>query len=197
MDKEPSLHNLDLLRGIQSHDSQVLQAIYSRFYPKIKQYILLNNGSPNDAEDVFQEALTIIYLKVRKEPLELSCSFYTFLYAICRNLWLQQLVKKSREVVSPEAGVLEVEPAPLDFLEERKPIFLRAFGKLGSECQQVLELFFSKLEMTDIATRMGYSSGQYAKKKKYKCKLKLIEIIKSDPYYQDYMHHDTGATKKY
>ena len=51
------------IEGILSDDDKILREIFKEFYPPIKKYILKNNGSTSDAQDLFKEALKIIYLQ--------------------------------------------------------------------------------------------------------------------------------------
>ena len=76
--------NPDLLNGILRNDTIVLQFIYKNFYSKINFFIKKNNGDDDDANDVFQEAIIIIYRKLKANDLVLDCSFETYLYSVCR-----------------------------------------------------------------------------------------------------------------
>jgi DNA-directed RNA polymerase specialized sigma24 family protein len=49
----------------------------------------------------------------------------------------------------------------------------------------VLTLFGEGLSYEEIARRMGFKNEEYARRKKYLCKEALMEIIKTDPEYQD------------
>ena len=53
---------------------------------------------------------------------------------------------------------------------------------LPTESQKVLQLFFNKKSIKEIAKIMGYTEA-YAKRKKYKAKSQLIAAIKADPQY--------------
>src|SRR3989339_368770 len=89
--------NEELLNGILRNDSVILQFIYKNFYYKINFFIKKNNGDDDDANDVFQEAIIIMYRKIKDNSLILDCSFDTYLYSICRFLWMKQLEKRKNE----------------------------------------------------------------------------------------------------
>ena len=89
--------NDELLNGILRNDSVILQFIYKNFYYKINFFIKKNSGDDDDANDIFQEAIIIIYRKLKENKLVLDCSFDTYLYSICRFLWLKQLDKRKNE----------------------------------------------------------------------------------------------------
>ena len=70
------------------------------------------------------------------------------------------------------------------FLQSRKwALFNKKFNQLAEECQKVLKMLFAKRSSKEIAEAMGYSED-YAKRKKYKCKISLAELIQSDPEYR-------------
>jgi hypothetical protein len=68
---------------------------------------------------------------------------------------------------------------------EEDQLFWDAFALLGRDCQQLLQLFFAKVKMEEIVKRLGVSSVGYAKKKKFKCKEKLILLVKQDSRYSE------------
>ena len=57
------------------------------------------------------------------------------------------------------------------------------FQALAEECRKVLQLLFNGKSGKEIAQEMGYTE-EYAKRKKYKCKLSLAQLIKQDPEYK-------------
>jgi DNA-directed RNA polymerase specialized sigma24 family protein len=67
--------NLDLLNGILRNDTIVLQFIYKNFYSKINFFIKKNSGDDDDANDIFQEAIIIIYRKLKATYILFAGSF--------------------------------------------------------------------------------------------------------------------------
>ena len=127
----------------------------------------------------------VIYEKAKHPGFQLTSQFSTFLYGVCRNLWLSHRQKKSsKEVTIPDdAKYLSGELPDLDFAAmERRKLFDKAFARLGEDCQKLLLLFFQKVRMEEIARLMGYSSS-YARRRKFMCKEHLTELVKSYPEY--------------
>jgi len=83
-----------IIDGLKKRDNGIIRYIYKEYYPTIKFLITTNSGTETDAEDVFQDALVVLYRKIAKGNLVLTSSFKTFLYSICRNLWLQRLDRR-------------------------------------------------------------------------------------------------------
>ncbi|MEO0735112.1 MAG: sigma-70 family RNA polymerase sigma factor [Bacteroidota bacterium] len=176
------------LRALRDNDLAGLRELYHAFLPRIRHFITSNGGTAADAEDIFQDALVVLYRKSRQPDFELRSSFYTLLYGVCRNLWGNRLQRKSRtEVELRDDYRYEVIPDVTTDLEraEEERLFWDAFRQLGTDCQELLQLFFAKTKMEEIARRLSLSSVAYAKKKKYQCKEKLIRLIRADPRYAE------------
>ncbi len=188
--------NLDLLNGIRRNDTIVLQYIYKNFYSKINFFIKKNSGDDDDANDIFQEAIIIIFRKIKASELVLDCTFETYLYSVCRFLWLKQLEKRKIEKEKIKDNHEYHEDLYDDGLEkivdlnERYRLYQKHFINLGKDCQKILQLYFDKVPLKNIAQIMGFKSEKYAKKRKFKCKEYLIKSIKQDLEYNKILSGD-------
>ncbi len=179
---------VEIIDGIFKKDTKVLDFVYENFFHQIKALINQNNGTDEDARDIYQDAIMVIYQKVKKDDLSLNCSFGTYLYSVCRLLWLKQLEKKKLNKLFVEDSVMFVELAEdeilnADDLNERYKLYQDHFKRLSYNCQKILELFLAKIPLKEIARILGLKSDQYVKKRKHQCKEKLVASIKSDPRY--------------
>ena len=187
---------LDLLNGILRNDTIILQFIYKNFYSKINFFIKKNSGDDDDANDIFQEAIIIIYRKLKANELVLDCTFETYLYSVCRFLWLKQLDKRKIEKQKIKDNHDYSEDIYDDSLEkvadlnERYKLYQKHFANLGKDCQKVLQMYFDKVPLKNIAQMMGFKSEKYAKKRKFKCKEYLIKSIKQDLEYNKILSGD-------
>ena len=175
------------VKGILEHDSLILETIYREYLSGIIAMVRKNKGTTEDAKDVFQEAILIIYEKARQPDFQLTGTFYNFLYGICRFLWWRQLKKKYRKDITLEEDkgyTIEEDIEKIVIDEEKRQLFQEALGKLGEDCQKVLQLFFDGVPLVDIAKEMGYSNS-YIKLKKHNCKEMLSEIMKKDRRYRE------------
>ncbi len=188
----------EIVRGILKNDRLVLQYVYKKYFNRIKYYIKKNRGVDEDVYDVFQEAIIIIYRRLKANDLVLTdCSFETYLFAVCRLLWLKQLDSKKRhklEYYENEEDIDEVDTS--DLVEEvekneRYRLYQKHFIKLNEDCQKVLQLYLKKVSLKEIAEIMGYKSEIYAKKRKFQCKEYLVNSIKQDLEYKKYFENDT------
>jgi RNA polymerase sigma factor (sigma-70 family) len=177
---------VDYLKGIAENDFAVLQSIYQESLPEVIRYVKKNSGTADDAKDVFQEAILIIFKKMSEGELVLTTRFHVYLFSICRRLWLKKLKKNWKKEVPFEE---EMEFGMEEYIEEqllktRKwTLFNKKFQQLSEECRKALKMLFDGHSSKEIAEAMGYTED-YAKRKKYKCKMQLAELIKKAPEYQ-------------
>ena len=171
-----------LIRGLATHDANAIEKIYRENYSSIQTFILKNNGYPDDARDIFQEAMIILFEKSKSESFELTCQIKTFLYSICRRLWLKKLQREERYNPSMEL-VLETVAVEDDIeLHEKKNsdlgIMEEALSKIGEPCKSLLEAFYiQKKTMPEIAASFAYTNADNAKNQKYKCLMRLKKIF--------------------
>lgn len=176
------------LDGLRARDARTLQQAYQQFYPGIAQHVQARGGRAEDAEDVFQEAMVVVFRKLQDPAFELTSSFGTFLYGVSKKIWLRHASRRGRHPEQPLEDLEVVETTSIDAeLErtERHRLFRAKLQQLGADCQKVLRLFFAGTPMTQIAQQMGFASEGYAKKRKFQCKQKLTDLIKADPRYQE------------
>ncbi len=170
------------LKGIRENDFQVLNKLYKQFLPKIISMVKKNSGSVNEAKDVFQEAIVVIFKKAGETDFKLTTSFYNYLHSVSRYIWLRQLNKKHRKEVTFDEvnGYTNEHNIEQHLIEnEQKALFKEHLSLLSNECRAVLEYYFDGKSLKEIAKIMSYTE-QYSKRKKYKCKEHLLKKIKED-----------------
>ena len=177
-----------IVNGIRNHDSKILQYVYDTQYPIIEGYIVHNQGSRDQAKDVFQEAMIIVYNRVKSGKLELSCKFGTYVYAICKNIWIQERKKYLLRAEKLRQQPLMVnDPGPADdplLQDHLKVLFDKHFNELSEDCQKILSMFFNNFNVEEIRTAMDYKDLHHAADRKYRCKKSLIKRIVNDPLFK-------------
>ena len=176
----------DYLKGIAANDYTILQEIYQKSLPEVVKYIKRNSGTLEDAKDVFQEAILVIYNKVKEDELTLTTTFHVYLFSICKRIWLKKLRSKSSQVLPLSAtwGLTIENEYEEQFLKTRKwKLFNAKLESLATECRKVLQMLFNGQSGKEIAIAMGYTEA-YAKRKKYKCKLSLMDLVRKDPEFK-------------
>jgi DNA-directed RNA polymerase specialized sigma24 family protein len=92
------LDNQQYIAGLLNNDHAILREIYENYADRIKHHIIKNGGTANDAKDVFQDALMIIYKKAQSEDFELTSQFYTYLFGICHFVFKRKRKKMTESV---------------------------------------------------------------------------------------------------
>lgn len=163
------------LRTGQQH--KALVKLYAHL-PKVERMVRNHGGTRADAKDLFQDALIILLGKAKDEGLSageagftLTCSIGTYLYAICRNRWQEELRRRGR--FTQELEALPDEPNDLGALlaeEQHFGLAERALHALGDKCLELLKRFYLLKEpLLTIAKSIGLAGEGAAKTRKYKC----------------------------
>ncbi len=179
-------HKDKYLNYLLDNDQQGVAEIYKEFLPRIEAIIGRMGGSKDDSWDIFQESLIVILKKGQEPDFQLSSSFYTFLVSVCKFKWYNESKKKyKKDVTIDEKITLKDDSDILESMHklERFKLYKEKLDAIGPECRELLELFFQKVPLKEIAIRMGLNTENAAKQKKYKCQKKLIEKVKNDHRY--------------
>ena len=175
------------IRLLQNGDDNILQIIYRQYYQTIVNLVMNNNGSLQEAKDIYQETLIIFYEKVKDENFELNCKLKTYLYSISRNLWLKQLQHKKRftNSISDSEEYLEIPWEEASKKEDQYQAMHTALESLGEPCRSILKDFYMYSQsMEEITEKFGYTNADNAKNQKYKC-LKRLKKVFFDSYGND------------
>jgi len=180
----------EILTGLRKRDNRVLQFIYKNSFNPVKQLVIHNAGSDSDAEDIFQDALIIIFKKIKEESdFKLTAAFNTYIYSIARLLWLKHLRKIKKIEIDPlnrdmEERIEFEEPTPVEDKDLRMAIYQRTLLKIPEDCQKILRLTAQDITSAEIARQLGFRSEGYVRKRRHFCKEYLVNKIKEDPDYQ-------------
>ncbi len=140
-----------IIEGIRQNDNTVLQYIYRKHFPKIKFFVLKNSGNDDETKDVFQDAIILIYKKIINNSLVLDCSFQTYIYSVCRFIWLKQIKENYKKSVplfeETEIVDLSDDLDELYYENERFKLYQHHFKQLNKDCQKVLQLFLKKMPL--------------------------------------------------
>jgi len=172
-----------------SENDKGFRYMYKEYHGMIQNVVSNNSGDRQEGEDIFQDGLIVLFNQAKKPDFELRCTIKTYLYSICRNLWLKKLRKSSRivELTDSVKQFVTVDESQLKTLEvnEEKEIVASYLDQLSEGCQGILKYFyFEKKKMTEIAELMGLANEQGAKNKKSMCMKKLKSMMKDSKYFK-------------
>ncbi|MBL7811651.1 MAG: sigma-70 family RNA polymerase sigma factor [Bacteroidetes bacterium] len=178
----------NLIDRLRNGEQEALVELYKSNFAMVKSYVLRNNGALEDAEDLLQESLVVLWQNVRKAEFELTSRISTYLMAVCKNLWLKQLSKNGRmmgeELIQPQAH--SVNPDHGQNMDLKK--IGDALDEMGETCRTLLVMFyFDGYDMDTIAKTLNFNNADTAKAKKYQCFKKLEEIVKKRYRMSDFL----------
>lgn len=181
--------NQEIMSSIAAGDHQVIKSFYKKNLPAVRKLILKYYGTTEDVEDIFQEAMILLYHQLRYKNLELpKASVHTYFIGICKNLWRSQL-RKSKPLEHLEL----IENYTKDNTEgieetiiktDKQELLRKNLDKLSNSSKKVLTLVLEGKSTKDIAHITGYSEG-YTRKKRATSKKSLLELIFKDPLFSE------------
>ncbi|WP_140939146.1 RNA polymerase sigma factor [Sphingobacterium lumbrici] len=178
------ISDLEIIAGVAKGESSAINTIYTQFFPSVARMIVNNNGSDEEAKDIFQEAVMVLYDRVTQQDFELKSKLKTFLYAVSRRLWLKQLNRKGSSTntsdISDYEDLLHVEEDIEKHVEiESKFTQMEsALEQLGEPCKTILNDFYiANLSMQEICEKFGYTNTDNVKTQKYKCLQRLKKLF--------------------
>ena len=172
----------EIILGILNDSKDILNRLYKTYFPMVLQLVLNNNGNEDDAKDIFQESVIVLYNKVKSGNFELNSKLNTFIYSVCRRLWLKQLNAQSRSLrnIQDFANFLPVDE-DLEKHEEKNKQFIimeLALKQLGEPCKTIIEDYYlHNRTMQEICEKFGYTNADNAKTQKYKCLQRLKKLF--------------------
>lgn len=172
----------EVIIGILNNSDSVLKRLYLAYFPMVLQLILNNNGNEDDAKDIYQEAIIVLYNKVKRGDFELSSKLKTYIYSICRRLWLKRLkqlnryggdIKDFQEYLPVEDEIEKHQERDMQLNKMENAMKL-----LGEPCKTIMEDFYMHSKsMQEICERFGYTNADNAKTQKYKCLQRLKKLF--------------------
>jgi RNA polymerase sigma factor (sigma-70 family) len=170
------LNDEQLVAAIKRGEKDAMIQLYKDNYNPVRNYVLKNSGSADDAEDILQDATIVIWEKIQNDTLELKAKLSTFIFAISRNLWLKRLGKLGRQVQMDGMKSEILTESADDFHQQDRKIVVQMMENLGSKCKEILTLFyFEGHDMTTIAEKLDYNNADTVKAKKHQCFKQLQE----------------------
>ncbi|MBC7451368.1 MAG: sigma-70 family RNA polymerase sigma factor [Cytophagales bacterium] len=170
------MNDLEILDELKKGNESILDLLYKKNYRMMVKMIVKNNGSEEEAKDIYQESLIVLWQKAHDPSFVLYSKISTYLYSICLNLWRKELERKKRHSYDMKEGseIIEMDR------DERIKIINKCVQQLGETCRNILTYYyFDRLSMTEIAEKMNFANSDTAKTKKYKCKKELDQLVKS------------------
>ncbi len=155
----------------------LFEEMYLRVFPKVAAFVSRRQGTLEDAQDVFKDALLAFYEKRVQPGLECHTSEDAYLMGIARHLWLRKYSSGGRSI-----SLETIEGK--EFSADGEPTvhagrILEMLEQTGRKCLDLLHAFYyDQLPLQQISKIFGYGSEHSVSVQKYKCLEKLRDSVK-------------------
>ncbi|MBC6698498.1 sigma-70 family RNA polymerase sigma factor [Hymenobacter sp. BT190] len=176
---QPTATGADLREALLADRANSLTQLYRYAFPAVQAFVLRHNGTAAEAKDVFQDAVVILYEKAVAGTLHLTAAPATYLQAVARNQWRQELARRQRrphtrlnanhlELPADEPEILPAVVPVLDYLE-----------RLSDKCRNILlSFYYFRQPLEQIAATHTYRSVRSATVQKFKCLERLRNVAR-------------------
>lgn len=190
MEMKVEFTDFSLIQALRSdaNPDEAIRYLYRTQFRMTAAYIKQNSGTEEDAEDIFQEVVLVFIEILKKDKFRGESSISTFLYALTRNIWLNELNKRGKSRLRDEKfekgkGTTDMDVSHLIADREVKSQLMDIVDKLGETCKKILMAFyFENRAIKEILLNLNYENEQVVRNKKYKCLKQLEQMITGQPY---------------
>jgi DNA-directed RNA polymerase specialized sigma24 family protein len=167
---------------------EFFEDLYKKMFPAVARFVRSQNGTFEDARDIFHDALVIFYEKSLDEKAGIQLSPEAYVFGIFRHLWIRKF-KEARQTVflTEEEDKIDI---PADYFPHpRTAKILRLLQLAGERCLALLKSFYyEKRSLEDISRAFAFSGVRSATVQKFKCLQKMRDEIKSKSLeYDDFL----------
>ena len=167
-----------LIEGLHTKQNEWVQILYNKARPIIIRYALNNDSTIDEAEDLVQNTVIIVYEQILLGKLVLTSSLTTYIYGIAKNLWLKELRKKRHLVVLPLDDTDFENESQDESREYRLNQLQKAIEELDVKCQEILKNRYWHNKKFDEMSQLYNTTVASLKMKSSRCHESLQLIIK-------------------
>jgi len=169
--------------ALLNNNSVLISEIYEKFASHCKNFILKNNGTAQDALDIFQESLVYVFRRAKTKGLVLEVPFGGYLYFVYRGKWLDKL--KKRKLPTLRITDIDRYTDVNTYLKEIKfTIYKACFDKLTEACKEIIGARFLGINTKEIAEELEIEPNA-ADQRMFACREKLKKCIEQHPDFKD------------
>jgi len=176
--------NDELCEGILQGNLQVFRYIQAKTFPTLLSLVRQTGGSRQDAENLFYDALVVVFKKLSQGSLQIDCKFTTYFLGVCKLIW--KFKRNSYPVIHPEIpDVTDNEEKIEEIYRESREfrLYRKHFRKLKEKHQKLLNATLTNKPYSELYSEFGYKSADVFKNVIARIKKRLIENIMKDPEY--------------
>lgn len=179
------------IEALRRNDPRGIRKIYELHSAQALRWIRNNNGTEDDAGDIFQEALMVVYEKSLDPDFTLTCPLGALLHVIWSRKWIDRLRQKNRESTVRKQEEMRYDSdttedtlvAAEDMLagQARQERMSRTFTQLSDLCRQLLRMLSDGVAPRDAADQLRMNSVDTLYRRKNACTQRWRELYLQIP----------------
>jgi RNA polymerase sigma-70 factor (ECF subfamily) len=158
-------HMADCIRAVaERQDREAFRELFAFYAPRLKAFLIKRGASAGEAEDVMQEALTLVWRKAAQfDPAKASVS--TWIYTIARNRRIDLIRRAKRPELDPEdpffSSVSEQPDGEQEYTRNERAKLVRTYLKTlpAEQLQVVQKAFYEEMTHQKIAAELDMPLG--------------------------------------
>ncbi len=157
----------DFIKGIKENDNKIIEQLRKEIFPLIRNYILSNSGTLEDAKDIFNDAFLEVFKKIKNDDLILTTRFSNYFMTVCNNKWKKKLRKRKNMPTTDDFETVQLIYKPYDSTKDKlSQLFYSELGKLDTRSQELIQLTLDGKKNQEIAKIMDFKTTQAVADKK-------------------------------
>ena len=180
------MNDRQIYMGLRQNDRATTEYVYKTLAPPVFKYVLSNNGSREEAKDLFQETYIKVLHRIQEGKYTDFDKFEAYFITVARNTWIDQLkLKKNKVLVDPGDSLWQRaddsdEDALLQLvLHDRRLEALHTVWDTwtDTECRRILHQFhYEQVRTKDIAAAENVAQNAILQRL-FKCRSKLFKLV--------------------
>ncbi|MDR6159821.1 MULTISPECIES: RNA polymerase sigma factor [Chryseobacterium] len=184
MDKRTT--NTLAIEDFRKDSNMAFAILYQKYFVYTKKFVLNNSGNLEDAEDIFQDALIILYEKLYADNFKAYTCLANYLSGISKNLWLKKLRNKEFLTEIPENYYITHQEEINLAIENERDYWDKLndyMNAVSSHCKNLIQdIFMNNKNIEEIQSKYKYSSKHNAQNQKHKCVEQIRKIKNNDNF---------------
>ena len=167
------------IEALRQNDPRGIRKIYDLYSSQAIRWVTNNNGTTDDAKDVFQEALIVLYEKASDPAFVLTCPLGALLHVLWSRKWIDRIRSKNKESVVRKSeerrydlevadDVLVVAEDALAQTKEQERLS-KAFEQLSELCRRMLSMLCEGAEAKAVVLELELNSVDTLYRRKNAC----------------------------
>ena len=173
-------------QSILENRSKYVDSLYTSCFKSVRNWVVTNSGTEDDAYDIFQEAFQVLFQNCKKEDFVLTSEPCTFLFAVSSNLWKKELERRQKVLKNKLKLTTDSIAYKDDPHMHRERLVAKYFLLIEERCRRILQLStIEGLPGKEVTEQLEFKSYEYYRVAKKRCLDNFFKLLESDDQWND------------